>query len=270
MPRTIQTERLCALVTGGARNIGLAIARELASAGVNVGVLDICRNLRTLPYELASREEMEGALEGLSSLGTEVLGLFCDVRSPEGVEKAMGEFIGKFGRLDILVNNAGVSSLVPVTRMSVEAWDEVVDVCLKGTFLCCRAAIPHMMDRGGGRIINIASVAGVRGLGLSAHYCAAKHGVIGFTKALAAETADHHILVNAVCPGTVETGILPGLAAQAGVSGEPYAHFSRGHLLKDVRIRPSHIADLVKWLALEEKGAITGSVLPVDGGWTAL
>jgi len=115
------------------------------------------------------------------------------------------------------------------------------------------------------------SPGGLGGLGLSTHYCAAKHGVIGLTKALASEVGDHNILVNAVCPGTVETGILEGLSFQAGMAGDsPYRHFSKSHILRDVKIQPSHIAQAVKWLALDDKGVTTGTILSVDAGWTGL
>lgn len=259
----------CAIVTGGARGIGLAIARDLASHGVHVALLDICRNLKAIPYALSSREDLETAVEELASCGVLAQGMICDVRSPREVERSVKKVHEVFGRVDILVNNAGVSSLIPITRMTVEAWAEVVDVCLKGTFLCCRTVVPHMIGQGGGRIVNIASVAGTRGLGLSTHYCAAKHGVIGLTRALAVEMADNNVLVNAVCPGTVESHILPGLASQADVSEDPYTHFSGRHLIKGHGIEPSHIAQAVRWLALENEGTITGTVLNVDAGWTA-
>jgi NAD(P)-dependent dehydrogenase (short-subunit alcohol dehydrogenase family) len=258
-----------ALVTGGARNIGLAIARELASRGALVAIADIGHDLETLPYRLATAAERDRAVEELIRLGGRALGLQCDVRVEGQVRETVERVLQEFGRLDILVNNAGVSSLFPVQELSEPAWSEVVDVSLKGTFFCCKYAVPPMIRQQGGRIINIASVAGLRGLGYSAHYCAAKHGVIGLTRALALELADHGIQVQAVCPGTVESPILEGLAAQTERPGDPYGHFSQRHLLQDRRITPRDIAQAVGWLASGASRCLTGTILTVDAGWTA-
>jgi NAD(P)-dependent dehydrogenase (short-subunit alcohol dehydrogenase family) len=258
-----------ALVTGGARNIGLAIAKELASQGALVAIADIDHNLETIPYPLATADQLAQAVKELTAFGTRALGLVCDVREEGQVKATVERVIQEFGHLDILVNNAGVCSLYPVQDLAEKAWSEVVDICLKGTFLCCKYAIPPMMERSRGQIVNIASVAGLRGLGYSAHYCAAKHGVIGLTKALAVELADHGIQVNAVCPGTVESPSLGGLAAQAGLDGDVYGSFSRGHLLQDRRISPADIARAVRWLASDESRCLTGTILTVDAGWTA-
>jgi NAD(P)-dependent dehydrogenase (short-subunit alcohol dehydrogenase family) len=177
--------------------------------------------------------------------------------------------IDEFGHLDFLVNNAGVNSLSPIEKISEEAWNEIVDVCLKGTFFCCKHAVSHMIERHFGKIVNISSMAGLRGLGLSVHYCAAKHGVLGLTKALAVEVGDHNIHVNAICPGTVESPILRGLATQIGRNKKIYEQFSRGHLFHDRRIAPEDIACAVRWLVSEESRCVTGTVITVDAGWSA-
>jgi NAD(P)-dependent dehydrogenase (short-subunit alcohol dehydrogenase family) len=258
-----------ALITGGARNIGFAIAKELAMKGASVALAEICQDLLTIPYPLSSKETLERATNHLSSLGAKALGLVCDVRDEHQVQEAVRRVIEEWGSIDILVNNAGVISLYPISELSQEAWDEVLDVCLKGAYLCSKHALPDMISRQQGKIINIASIAGLRGLGLSTHYCAAKHGLLGFTKALAMEVASHNIHVNAVCPGTVESVSLVGIAAQAGLEGEPYAHFSQGHLFRDRRITQEDIARAVRWLASEESRCVTGTVLSVDAGWSA-
>jgi NAD(P)-dependent dehydrogenase (short-subunit alcohol dehydrogenase family) len=262
-------EGMGALVTGGARNIGFEIAKTLASKGASVAVADLCDDLKTIPYKLSSADDLNRSMKEISELGSKVLGLTCDVRVESQVKALMDEVIGSFGQLDILINNAGVSSLVPIEKLSEEAWNEVVDVCLKGTYLCCKHAISHMIERRSGKIVNIASVAGLRGLGYSVHYCAAKHGVVGLTRALAVEVADHNINVNAICPGTVESPILKGLALQVDLSGDPYEHFSQGHLLQNRRITPEDIARTALWLVTEESRPITGTVVTVDAGWTA-
>lgn len=258
-----------ALITGGARNIGFAVAKELALKGASVALAEICQDLPTIPYPLSSRETLEKATEDLRSLGAKSLGLVCDVRDESQVQEMVRSVIEEWGSIDVLVNNAGVISLYPIAELSQEAWDVVVDVCLKGTYLCSKHVLPHMIARQYGKIINIASMAGLRGLGLSTHYCAAKHGVLGFTKALAMEVASHNIHVNAVCPGTVESLSLEGIASQTGLEGDPYRHFSQGHLFQDRRIAPEDIACAVRWLASEESRCVTGMALSVDAGWSA-
>jgi len=258
-----------ALITGGARNIGLAVARELGLRGAVVVLADICRDLATIPYALSTRRQLDRAVEELVASGVKAWGLVCDVRVESQVEAAVDEIIQRHGRIDILINNAGVISLLPIHDISPEAWTEVVDTCLKGSFLCCKHAVPHMVARNFGKIVNVSSVAGLTGLGLGAHYCAAKNGIIGLTRALAVELADHKINVNAVCPGTTESPMLEGIASQAGLTEDPYSHFSQGHLFQDRRLTPLDIARAIKWLASEESSALTGTILPVDAGWLA-
>lgn len=259
----------CALITGGARNIGLAIAKELASRGASVAIADICHDLKTIPYKLSSNYDLDKGVEELSSLGAKALGLICDVRVEKQVKITIRRVIKEFGNLDILVNNAGVMSLFSIGQLSEDSWNEVVDVCLKGTYLCCKHALPHMVDRHYGKIVNISSVAGLRGLGLSVHYCASKHGIIGLTKALAMEVAEHNINVNAICPGTIESSILDGLASQVGLNMDAYGHFSQEHLFQDRRITPEDVANAVRWLVSEESRCLTGTIVNVDAGWSA-
>jgi len=258
-----------ALITGGARNIGLAVAEGLASRGASVAIVDICGDLPSIPYPLATSQDLDTGVKALSSYGGKTLGLVCDVRVESQVERTVEKVIEDFGHLDILVNNAGVVSLSTIDQLSEAAWAEVLDVCLKGVYLCCKHAVTHMKGRHYGKIVNISSIAGLRGLGLLAHYCAAKHGVLGLTKALAMEVADHNINVNAVCPGTVESPSLLGLADQVHLDTEAYDHFSSAHLLKDRRITPEDIAGAVRWLVSEESRSITGAILNVDAGWSA-
>jgi len=258
-----------ALITGGARNIGLAIARDLASQGASIAIVDICHDLDTVPYSLSTEADLENSVKDLSALGVKAVGLTCDVRNENQVQNTIDRVAEEFGKLDILINNAGIISLFPLKEITEKAWDEVLDVCLKGTFFCCKYAVPYMVERKYGKIINISSVAGLRGLGLSIHYAAAKHGVIGLTKALAMEVADHNINVNAICPGTVESPMLAGLASQIELDKDIYEHFSKGHLIKDRRITPQDIANAVRWLASEESRFLTGTVISIDAGWLA-
>jgi NAD(P)-dependent dehydrogenase (short-subunit alcohol dehydrogenase family) len=258
-----------ALITGGARNIGLAIAKDLASRGVSVAIADICHDLETIPYNLSTEADLDKCLAELAAFEVNSLGLTCDVRIENQVQQTIERVIGEFGKLDILVNNAGVISLFCLNEITEKAWNEVMDVCLKGTFFCCKYTVPYMVENKYGKVVNISSVAGLRGLGLSIHYAAAKHGIIGLTKALAMEVADHNINVNAICPGTVESPMLEGLACQINLAKDTYEHFSQGHLFKDRRITPQDIANAVRWLASDESRFLTGAVINVDAGWTA-
>ncbi len=266
---TKEFEGRTALITGGARNIGFAIAEVLAERGANIVLADICRDLETIPYTMSTRNDLEEAVDKLERLGTGVRGMECDVRDENQVKKTVDQVVTEFGGIDFLINNAGVISLLPINEISEKAWCEVVDTCLKGAFYTCKHVALHMIARGFGKIVNISSIAGQRGLGLGVHYCAAKHGVIGLTKALAIELADHRINVNAICQGTTESIILEGLATHLGLDEEPYQHFSQAHLFKDCRIRPIDIGNAVRWLVSEESSRVTGAVINLDAGWSA-
>ncbi len=257
------------LITGGARNIGLAVAEAVGLGGARVALADICHDIETAPYAMSSRQDLDDAVARLRKQGVDAIGKVCDVREEEDVQSLVGDVIGTFGRIDMLVNNAGLVSLLPVTDMSLKAWRDITDTCLTGAFLCCREVVRHMIHEGGGRIVNVSSVAGLRGLGLGAHYCAAKHGLIGLTRALALEFADRNITVNAVCPGTTTSTMLEGLARQIELSDEPYRHFSQQHHIKGERIAPQDIAGAICWLLSDAARFVTGVALPVDAGWTS-
>lgn len=256
------------LITGAARNIGAAIAREFASKGASIAVADICQNLKTIPYPMSTSMDLHQTIKDLKRFGVDVIGCTCDVRNEHQVKSMIEKVDKTFGHLDILVNNAGVISLTSIEALSEEAWDEVLDVCLKGTFFCCKHALRLMKARRYGRIINISSLAGHLGLGMAVHYVAAKHGVIGLTRSLAMEVAGLNIHVNAVCPGTVESPMLAGIANQINFKGDAYSHFSRGHLIKNYKISPEDIAKAVCWLASDANRVITGTTINVDAGWS--
>ncbi len=258
-----------ALITGGARNIGLSVARELGARGAKIAIADICRDLETIPYPMSHKEDLDCSVDELREAGITAEGFVCDVRDEARVSATISEIERLHGRLDILVNNAGVISLFPITELTETAWNEVMDVCLKGVYFTCKHAVPLMIRGGYGKIVNIASVAGSIGLGTGAHYCAAKHGVIGLTKALAKELAGHNINVNAVCPGTTESLMLKGLADQIGLASDAYDHFSERHMFKDRKVTPLDVARAVRWLVSEESRCMTGGTMHVDAGWLA-
>ncbi|HET7479221.1 MAG TPA: 3-oxoacyl-ACP reductase family protein [Rubrobacteraceae bacterium] len=191
-------EGRAAVVTGGARGIGRGIVEAFAAEGADVAVAD------TLP-----EREAAAVLAEVERAGRRGVYVHTDVAEEYQVRNMVDTVLGAFGRIDVLVNNAGVLSQVYVEEMPVEEWDRVLRVNLRGTFLCCRYVLPHMLERGEGRILNIASQIGQSGAPGLAHYSASKGGVIAFTKALAREVAARGVLVNAIAPGPISTGIMP-------------------------------------------------------------
>lgn len=183
-----------AIVTGSARGIGRGIARAFAIAGADVALVDM------LPAE-ASR----AAVDEITAMGRRAIYIQADVAQVEDVRLMVDLVIAEFGHIDVLVNNAGVLSRRPFAQLTIDEWDHTIAVNLRGAFLCAHFAVPHMVSRRFGRIINIASQRGqIGGIDLC-HYSASKGGVIAFTKALARELAPHNILVNAIAPGPIET-----------------------------------------------------------------
>src|SRR5690349_5853044 len=250
MPRDASAPKV-ALVTGAARGNGLAIARALAQTGAMVYLADLGGDLPTIPYKLSSPRDLYEAARTLRELHGRAEALLCDVRDVAAVDKAIASIEQASGGVDILVNNAGVMALHPLDAVSEEEWDVQMDVIAKGTFLCCRRVLPSMNARGWGRIVNVASVAGHRGLGTGVAYTAAKHAVIGLTRALAMEVANQRITVNAVCPGTTSTDLVHGVGKAAGIPDqEVLARFSARHLTGQP-ITSEDIAAAVAWLASE-------------------
>ncbi len=265
----MKLEGKVALITGGARGNGFAAAKMLAQEGADIALADICADIPTVPYPLSTPATLEKAVAEIQQLGRQALGIQCDVRQASQVQATVQQVVDTFGHLDILVNNAGTATLEALVDMSEETWDDMLDVHLKGAFLCCKYAVPHMIAQRWGKVINIGSVGATRGFGMGSHYCAAKHGLIGLTRSLAMETADHNINVNIVCPGTVWTDMMAGLAAYLGMeTDEAKENFFSGHLIKDREITPEDVGRAVLWLATEDSSIITGAVIMVDAGWT--
>lgn len=257
-----------AIITGAARGLGLEISKKLGRSGANLIMIDICADLPTIPYSLSKREELFEAVLKLNEEGIEAYGYVCDTRDAFYFSEIIKEVSRKGLTPDILINNAGVISLIPIEELTEESWDVVVGVCLKGAFICSKAVIPYMKKKGWGRIINISSVAGVIGLGLSAHYCAAKHGLVGFTKGLALELAGSGITVNAICPGTMASEAINGIGNELHLGLNALQHFSRYHLISGP-IPMRDVAEAVRWLTSSYANHVTGTTLIIDAGWTA-
>jgi len=265
----MKLEGKVAVVTGGVRGNGYAAAKLLAQDGADIVIADICEDMETIPYAMSTEEDMAASVDSIKKMGRKALGVKCDVRKAADVEAMVKKALDTFGKIDILVANAGNSSMMAVADMTEQEWDEVLDTHLKGTFLSCKYVVPLMIGQHSGKIVLISSVGGTRGFGLGAHYCAAKHGIIGFSKSLAMETADHNINVNVVCPGTVWTPMMQGVAAFFGMEeAEAKEAFLAGQSFKDREIRAEDIGEAVRWLCTEDTNRITGQSILVDAGWT--
>jgi 3-oxoacyl-[acyl-carrier protein] reductase len=233
------------LVTGAARGIGLAIATRLAADGLRVALLD---------------QDGDAVQAAARSVGRGAMALVGDVTRAKDVDGAVARVESAWGRLDVLVNNAGITGRsFPIWELSDEDWQRVIDVDLTSVFLCCRAAVKVMLRQGGGRIVNIASIAGKEGNPTLVPYSTAKAGVIGLTKALAKEVATRGILVNAVAPAVIGTELLKQMepsTVELLVSKIPMGRVGK----------PEEVAALVAWLASEECSFSTGAVYDLSGG----
>ncbi len=261
-----------ALVTGAARGIGKAIALRLAEDGVNVAVADICGDSPGVEYHLSDIKLLEQTRDELIKIGRRSLAIKADVTREADVKRMVEDILNQWGRIDILVNNAGVGASCPVSEMPEEMWDRVMDVNLKGVFLCCKAVVPHMAAQGSGKIINLSSCAGEMPSGLMSAYCSSKAAVRMFTMVLALEVAAFNVQVNAVYPGNVQTGIwqgiLPNAARVMGISQEEMWKLT----CEKPGVLPAtddgrHIAALVSFLCSAEADFITGKIIGADGGY---
>ncbi|BEP70406.1 MULTISPECIES: SDR family NAD(P)-dependent oxidoreductase [unclassified Variovorax] len=245
-----------ALVTGAARGIGAEIARTLAAQGAVLTLLG------------RDAQALQRVAETLAGSGHGVVA--ADVADPQAVQSAFAQARAERGAVTVLVNNAGAAESAPFLKTSVELWQRMLSVNLTGSFLCAQAALPDMLDAGWGRIVNIASTAGQKGYAYVSAYTAAKHGVIGLTRALALEVARKGITVNAVCPGYTDTDILRNSVANVvGKTGrseaDALAEFSSVNPQKRI-VQPAEVADAVRWLCGEGAASVTGQSISVSGG----
>lgn len=247
-----------AVVTGGGRGIGAAIARTLGAAGARLALLGRDR---------AELERRAHALMDEHAIDAKFI--VCDVADQGAVEHAFARLRELLGDPAILINNAGQSAGVAFTETTRETWDRMIAVNLTGTFLCTQQVLPAMLAAGAGRIVNIASTAGLKGYSHTAAYCAAKHGVVGMTRALAMETARRGITVNAVCPGYTDTD-MAATAIQNLVDAGRSEEDARKAITRVMPIgrliQPDEVAAAVLWLCADDAAAVTGQAIAVAGG----
>lgn len=249
-----------ALVTGGARGIGRAVTQALLGAGARVTVLG-----RSQSDARALR-----ALAGSDEAATRLHAVAADVSEPEAVAAAFAAARARFGAIDTLVNNAGQASSAPALKTDMALWQRMLDINLTGTWVCTQQVLPDMVQAGWGRVVNVASTAAQRGYAYVSAYCAAKHGVLGLTRALALELATKGVTANAVCPGFTETDLLAdsvaNIMAKTGRSEQQArADLAAGNPQKRL-IQPQEVADAVLWLCQPGSGSITGQAISVSGG----
>ena len=237
-----------ALVTGASRGIGEVIAVRLAEAGANVAV----------SYHTGA-ESAQQIVAKISENHREAIALGGDVSQEEDAKLLVSQVVDHWGRIDILVNNAGITRDKLLMRMSAEDWDEVLNINLRGAFLCTRYAIPHMVKQRYGRVVNTSSIVGLSGNPGQTNYAASKAGLIGFTKATAREVASRNITVNAVAPGYITTSMvehMPPDLQKNILERIPMGRFGT----------PEDVAETVVFLCTEAAGYITGQAISIDGG----
>jgi NAD(P)-dependent dehydrogenase (short-subunit alcohol dehydrogenase family) len=246
------TESRTAIVTGGASGIGLAIAERLATDGNAVALFD-----RDGPAAAAAAEKIVAA-------GGSAIGVTVDVTERAQIDAGVVEVRARLGRPTILVNSAGLDGFDPFLKISAETWNRIIAVNLTGTFDCCQAVVPDMIEEGWGRIVNISSSSAHSGQPMMTHYVAAKAGVMGFTKALALELGPKGITVNTIPPGFIDTPMLRR-SEEKGMLGKGVEHHAALTPVRRVG-RPEDIAAACSFLVRDEAGYVTGQVIGVNGG----
>jgi SDR family mycofactocin-dependent oxidoreductase len=264
-------------ITGAARGMGRSHTLAFAREGARLVLCDACRQYATVPYPLAQPEDLASLVAELEQMGCSVLAEQVDVTNLTGMQALADRALREFGPIDVVVANAGLYSFAPSWELTEAQWDETVNVDLKGVWITCKVSIPQMLARRSGKIICIASTAGLKGMTNLAHYVAAKHGVLGLVKTLAAELAPYNINVNAVCPTSIDTTMCRNQALYDVFAGGPGPQATYEHMLELMNqmnlfpdrnlLPPEAVSAAVLWLASDETRHMTGCALPVDAGY---
>jgi NAD(P)-dependent dehydrogenase (short-subunit alcohol dehydrogenase family) len=248
-----------AVVTGASRGIGAAIARALAERGA------------TLTLMARSLEDLKRQAQGIRDAGHgSVEAVACDVTDESSIHNAFSQANKANGPVKILVNNAGAAEGAPFAKLTREIWDRMIAVNLTSTYACTSEVIPEMLAAKSGRIVNVASTAGLRGYKTMTAYCAAKHGIVGLTRALALEMSKHGITVNAVCPGYTDTDLTDNSVTNLATVFKVTEEEARAMLVRTIPrgslISPEEVANAVAWLCAPQASGVTGIALPIAGG----
>lgn len=258
--------RRVALVTGAARGIGAATARRLAADGLAVVAVDICASDPSLDYDLGTRDELDAVV---ADCGPDAVAAVADVRDDEALAAAVSLAVERFGGLDVAVAAAGVMAGGQVAwKLDDSAWAANIDINLSGVWRTAKATVPAMLRRPrprSGRFVAVASAAGMGGHPSIAAYCAAKHGVIGLVRSLAAELGPTGVTANSVCPGSTRSGILEASRRLYGLAD--LDAFAEHHAIPRI-LEPEEIAAGISWLCGEAQSGVTGIALPIDAGMT--
>jgi SDR family mycofactocin-dependent oxidoreductase len=263
-----------ALVTGAGRGQGRSHALELARAGADIVGVDICRSIDTVPYDMATLDDLKATATEVEKLGRRFIIAEGDVRSSEDLDAAVARAKDEFGRIDILVANAGIWALAPLWHMTDAQWQDMIDVNLTGVWRTLRAVIPTMISQQRGAIVLTASVNGLEAGAGYAHYVAAKHGVVGLMRNTALELGQFGIRCNAVCPGFIDTAMNDWQGAHDMMAGGPggtsedrrVGAFGWSAIAGQGMLPAQAISEAVVWLCSDSASRVSGVALPVDSG----
>jgi len=259
-----------ALVTGAARGQGRSHAVRFAAEGADVIALDVCTPVAEVDYMTATAEDLATTAGLVEAAGGRVVSAGVDVRDAAGMAAAVSAGVAELGRLDIVVANAGVCAIRRWDEMTPALWDTVIGINLTGVWNTCTAAVPHLLDAGGGSMILVSSTAGLKGQPFLTAYVASKHGVVGIMRSLANELASRHVRVNSLHPTGVDTPMLNGMAGLTErIEGDPdVGSLFRNSLPVDL-VRSEDISDAALFLASDESRYVTGLTMTVDAGASA-
>jgi SDR family mycofactocin-dependent oxidoreductase len=263
-----------AFVTGAARGQGRAHAVTLAHEGADIIAVDTAREIESVHYPQSTKADLDQTAAEVEALDRRAISSLADVRSQDELDAVTAQAIDEFGQIDILIANAGIFGVGSFWELTDEEWRELIDINLSGIWRSAKAIAPHMIERRKGAIVMTASVNGLEGSSIYAHYVAAKHGVIGLMQCVALELAPYGIRCNAVCPGTIDTQMVnwPGTynlfaGTESGTREDLIAGAKNFHALAGANVlSPQTIADAALWLVSDGAAAVTGVALPVDAG----
>lgn len=272
-----QLENKVAFITGAARGQGRSHAVRLAGEGADIIAVDLCAQVSTVPYDLATPEDLAETARQVEALGRRIVTAQVDVRDGPALRQAVDDGVAELGRLDIVCANAGITFYSRAENLTDEMWDDMIGINLTGVFRTAHAAIKHLKaNENGGSVVLTSSTQGLRGAQNIAHYVAAKHGIVGLTKALAMEWASYGIRVNSVHPTSVDTPMIhneatyslfrPDMDPSEVTIDDVGESFKSLNMLPIRWVEPEDVSNAVLWLVSDQARYVTGIQLPVDGG----